>query len=336
MFTYKWLYQDSLKLIAELDAAGNVLSRFVYAGKANVPEYMVKDGVTYRLITDHLGSVRLVVNVSDGSVAQRLDYDEFGRVLADTNPGFQPFGFAGGLYDPLTGLVRFGTRDYDADTGRWTSKDPIGFGAGTDWYAYVGNDPINRGDANGLAYGDWWDVRSYFQEGLAGLSHWLYTGSATSNDELYSAATEAAGGYIYCNSPLRGVFGFLGLQTPKGKSLIPGSRVHGELLGLIGWDVSEGGWWGGIAAGGVGPLSGGAEYIHGHSGIAPIVLSDSARLPIGGFVTQAPNSAEIGVYLHWNLGKSGTVGGGFYWDVSKLGNYLKSDYWKGRMPCDCP
>ena len=43
--------------------------------------------------------------------------------LNDTNPGFQPFGFAGGLYDPDTGLVRFGARDYDAETGRWTSKE---------------------------------------------------------------------------------------------------------------------------------------------------------------------------------------------------------------------
>jgi len=150
VFTHKWLYQDMLRPIAELDAAGNVLSRFVYAGKANVPEYMVKDGVTYRLITDHLGSVRLVVNVSDGSIAQRLDYDEFGRVLADPNPGFQPFGFAGGLYHPLTGLIRFGARDYDADTGRWTSKDPIGFGGGdANLYGYAGGDPINIKDSDG-------------------------------------------------------------------------------------------------------------------------------------------------------------------------------------------
>ncbi len=45
----------------------------------------------------------------------RLDYDEFGRVLLDTNPGFQPFGFAGGHYDPDTQLVRFGARDYDPE-----------------------------------------------------------------------------------------------------------------------------------------------------------------------------------------------------------------------------
>ena len=57
-----------------------------------------------------------MVNVASGAVAQRLDYDAFGRVLTDTNPGFQPFGFAGGLYDPQTKLTRFGSRDYDAET----------------------------------------------------------------------------------------------------------------------------------------------------------------------------------------------------------------------------
>ncbi|EYF08357.1 hypothetical protein [Chondromyces apiculatus] len=47
-----------------------------------------------------------------------IDDDGFGRVLLDTSPGFQPFGFAGGLYDPETDLVRFGARDDDADIGR--------------------------------------------------------------------------------------------------------------------------------------------------------------------------------------------------------------------------
>ena len=46
-------------------------------------------------------------------------------VINDTNPGFQPFGFGGGLYDPDTGLVRFGVRDYNPATGRWLAKDPL-------------------------------------------------------------------------------------------------------------------------------------------------------------------------------------------------------------------
>src|SRR5574337_1435992 len=146
-----FLYHNQLNPVAELDGSGNVVSRFVYGTKANVPDYLIKGGVTYRIVSDHLGSPRLVINTADGAVAQQVDYDEFGNVLTDTHPGFQPFGFAGGLYDGDTGLVRFGARDYDAETGRWTTNDPIRFGGGdTNMYAYVGVNPINRVDPLGL------------------------------------------------------------------------------------------------------------------------------------------------------------------------------------------
>jgi RHS repeat-associated protein len=148
--TQGFLYDGQLRIVAELDGSNNIVSRFVYGSRRNVPDYMIKGGVTYRLIADHLGSPRLVVNVSTGAVAQRMDYDEFGVITNDTNPGFQPFGFAGGLYDKDTGLVRFGSRDYDAQTGRWTAKDPILFDGGdTNLYGYVLNDPLNFTDRTG-------------------------------------------------------------------------------------------------------------------------------------------------------------------------------------------
>jgi RHS repeat-associated protein len=150
-----WLYLDALRPAAELDSAGNVVARFIYAGRVNVPAYMVKGGAVYRLFHDHLGSVRLVVDVVTGAVAQRLDYDEFGRVLLDNSPGFQPFGFAGGLYDPDTELVRLGARDYDAEVGRWTAKDPVSFwGADTNLHRYAFGDPINLVDPSGLCVGE--------------------------------------------------------------------------------------------------------------------------------------------------------------------------------------
>jgi RHS repeat-associated protein len=146
-----FLWQSQLQPAAELDGSGNVVARFVYATKPNVPDYMVKAGTTYRLFTDHLGSVRLVVNTTTGAIAQRLDYDPWGRILLDTSPGFQPFGFAGGLCDPQTGFVRFGARDYDPEIGRWTMKDSIGFGGGdTNFFGYVGADPVNSFDPLGL------------------------------------------------------------------------------------------------------------------------------------------------------------------------------------------
>ncbi|MBL0122655.1 MAG: hypothetical protein IPP88_07940 [Betaproteobacteria bacterium] len=149
--TRGFLYQGSLRPVAELDGSNALVSRFVYATHVNVPDYMIKNNVTYRIITDQLGSPRLVVDVATGNVAQRIDYDEFGQVLSDSNPGFQPFGFAGGIYDPDTRLVRFGARDYDAEAGRWTAKDPITFaGRDTNLYAYVSGDPVNAVDVDGL------------------------------------------------------------------------------------------------------------------------------------------------------------------------------------------
>lgn len=145
-----FLYQDQLNPVAELDGSGQVVARFVYGSKANVPGYIVRDGVTYRLVSDHLGTVRLVVNSLTGEVAQRLDYGAFGRVAQNTNPGFQPFGFAGGLVDEQVGLLRFGARDYDSETGRWTAKDPFLFGAGDpNLYSYAFADPVNLVDADG-------------------------------------------------------------------------------------------------------------------------------------------------------------------------------------------
>ena len=146
-----FIYKDQLEPVAELDGAGNVVARFVYASKGHVPDYMIKGGVIYRIISDHLGSVRLVVKASDGSIAQRIDYDEFGNVVTDSNPGFQPFALAGGIYDQHTQLTRFGARDYDAITGRWTSKDAVGFAGGSlNLFAYVSNDPINYYDRTGF------------------------------------------------------------------------------------------------------------------------------------------------------------------------------------------
>ncbi len=149
-----FLYAED-RLVAELDGANNVVSTFVYADGI-VPAYMVRGGTTYRFVIDQVGSVRLVVNAATGEVAQRLDYDAWGNVLADTNPGFQPFGFGGGLYDRDTKLVRFGARDYDAETGRWTAKDPSLFDGGqANLYAYVGDEPVNRLDPSGLEWDTW-------------------------------------------------------------------------------------------------------------------------------------------------------------------------------------
>ncbi|MBW2292551.1 MAG: hypothetical protein JRG94_09590 [Deltaproteobacteria bacterium] len=156
-----FLYGGLHRLVAEVDGTtGTLLSRFVYASGLT-PVWMMKGGKQYRLLTDAVGSVRLVVDAATGAIAQRLDYDAFGNVILDTSPGFQPFGFAAGLRDADTGLVRFGLRDYDPTAGRFTTRDPILFGSGqTNFYVYAGNDPINGADPLGLDDTDVWTTRA--------------------------------------------------------------------------------------------------------------------------------------------------------------------------------
>jgi RHS repeat-associated protein len=174
--TQGFLYSGQLRPLAELDGTGTVVSRFVYGTKINVPEYMVKGGATYRLLTDHLGSVRLVIDTATGTIAQRLDYDEFGQITQDTAPGFQPFAFAGGLYDPDTKLTRFGARDYDAFTGRWTRKDSIGFaGRSPNFYGYAFSDPISFQDPEGRKVRRWGRPSRLPQPFNHIPHHWLQT-----------------------------------------------------------------------------------------------------------------------------------------------------------------
>ncbi len=145
----KYLWQGLTRLLAVYNASDTLLMRFEYAD-SRMPVAMTSAGITYYLTYDQVGSLRLVAD-SAGNVIKSIKYDSFGNIINDTNPTFiVPFGFAGGLHDRDTGLVRFGYRDYDPDVGRWTAKDPIFFAGGdTDLYGYCLNDPVNWIDPDG-------------------------------------------------------------------------------------------------------------------------------------------------------------------------------------------
>jgi RHS repeat-associated protein len=160
----KFIYNFNDQIVAVVDENAK-LTQFVYSTLSHSPDYMIQDGVKYRFIHDQIGSVRFVVNTSTNAVVQTVTYDEFGNVLTDSNPSLQPFRFAGCLYDTYTKLCRFGARDYDPETGRWTSKDPIMFAGGdTNLYGYVMQDPINFIDPTGPSQADVGRIRAGFNE----------------------------------------------------------------------------------------------------------------------------------------------------------------------------
>src|SRR5690606_20003110 len=88
-------------------------------------------------------------------------FDAFGQKLAGT--GTVPtYGYTGREPD-ATGLVYYRARYYDPSIGRFTARDPVGYLDGLNRYAYVGNNPINFTDPNGLLMRRvemWWDTQA--------------------------------------------------------------------------------------------------------------------------------------------------------------------------------
>jgi RHS repeat-associated protein len=143
--------------------------------------------------------VRLVVNAKTGEIVQEMRHDEFGRVLKDTNPGYQPFGFAGGIYDSVTKLVRFGAREYDSEIGRWLSKDPIRFnGSDSNLYGYVLQDPVNGIDPSGL------DVTvNYFGGGTGHIGVSVNNGNSMGYYGSFNSTSSALSGFNGSGSVLQ-------------------------------------------------------------------------------------------------------------------------------------
>ena len=135
--------------MAVYDADDNLKQRFEYADN-RMPISMTMDNEKYYFHYDQVGTLKAVSD-SSLNVIKEISYDTYGNILSETNPSFKvPFGFAGGLYDQDTKLTRFGYRDYDAYTGKWTAKDPIDFGGGdSNLYGYVLGDPVNFVDPDG-------------------------------------------------------------------------------------------------------------------------------------------------------------------------------------------
>ncbi len=100
---------------------------------------------------DQVGTLKTLTDKS-GALVKEVVRDSFGVQLHDSFPDlFIPIGFAGGLADPDTGLVRFGYRDYDPSVGRFTAPDPLGdTGGDHDLYDYCIDDPVTMNDPSGL------------------------------------------------------------------------------------------------------------------------------------------------------------------------------------------
>ena len=119
---YVWspVYVNAMVLRDQLNSDGSIQQRLYVQQDAN-------------------WNVTALVNTS-GAVVERYVYDPYGvvTVLSGTwgtqtgsNYGWV-YLFQGGRYDGVSGLYKFGARDYSAGLGRWIETDPLDLGAGDD------------------------------------------------------------------------------------------------------------------------------------------------------------------------------------------------------------
>ena len=142
---------DGDSVWSDLDGAGNVTARYLQGTETDelLARWRVADGLSWYL-TDHLGSVREIVN-SNGVVVDSIDYDAFGRILSESNPAAgDRYKFTGREWEAEIELYFYRARYYDASAGRFINRDPIGFDGGDgNLYRYVENSPVNATDPTG-------------------------------------------------------------------------------------------------------------------------------------------------------------------------------------------
>lgn len=104
---------------------------------------------------DSLGSVSAVTG-DHGLPLQRYTYSPYGACLNVKGDPINPLQFVGefgGYSDNDSGLIYFWHRWYDANQGRWISRDPINVIAGINLYKYSGNRPNYWTDEIGFCPG---------------------------------------------------------------------------------------------------------------------------------------------------------------------------------------
>jgi len=143
------------------------------------------DETVYYLLTDHLGSVDVVLD-EGGNVVERRDYLPYGSARAEVKEPGAPEttqGFTGKELDDETGLQYYGARYYDPLIGRFVSMDPVVKDEGSkpladvlpnpqalNAYSYVTNNPLKFVDPTGMYKEDVHYDMTYFVAMVAGLS----------------------------------------------------------------------------------------------------------------------------------------------------------------------
>ena len=146
---------DGVNVLLEADAAGSTQADYTdYPGMWGGLVSERRSGASSYYGTDLQASVRMLLSGAAAVTDQYL-YRAFGDEVSSSGSTTNPYQYVGayGYYlDAETGLMLLTLRYYDAEVGRFVTRDPIGFRGG-DWnvYGYVFSNPVSDIDPGGLS-----------------------------------------------------------------------------------------------------------------------------------------------------------------------------------------
>ncbi len=138
---------DGLEIAEERAADGQTVLKRFYPQGVEILTGPFAGTYTYR--TDHLGSVREVID-STGTLTARYDYTTWGELQQVSGTFDLDFGYTGHYHHQPSGLLLAPYRAYDPEAARWLSADPIGESGGMNLYGYVSGNPVNSIDMLGF------------------------------------------------------------------------------------------------------------------------------------------------------------------------------------------
>jgi RHS repeat-associated protein len=145
--TTRYFY-DGLDIIQEKNASGAVTANYIRTLNIDEPLTRIKGSTVRHYVKDALGSV-IALTDDTGVVRTTYTYDPFGNVTVSGETSDNPFQYTGRENDG-TGLYYYRARYYSPELQRFISEDPIRLAGGdVNYYAYVGNNPVNVTDPSG-------------------------------------------------------------------------------------------------------------------------------------------------------------------------------------------
>ena len=201
------VYDSNWQVIADIDENGSVIASYVWGEGIDNLLSVAVGGATYYALTDIQGTVWGYVD-SQNNVVARRQYDAWGNVLSEyIAPSAAAlarirYRFQGREWSAATGLINFRMRWYDAETGRWLSKDPIRLSGGLNLYVFCENRPMTYTDPNGL---DIWigrrDLHWNINVGSHNTGYTSFSFAATSFWAAFNPFNDESGSYYVDDPP---------------------------------------------------------------------------------------------------------------------------------------